>query len=433
MSDITIKEIHNPPNPKGAIILVHGWIGGNGTFGKIPQFLQDDYSQYQIYLSIVNTTLLNTTTQDISDNLCHQIISDNNIADHIIFITHSYGGSIVKTILTNKQFTKKIVCVIFIACPHQNFKLGFIFWVVELWFKFCKLHAYIISSITSKRSTQYLILSNIKQESTNLHIKYIETLYWNRSYNIYSTTDCLLPTRITNPSENGFQDRSLVTSGNGHIRICKPKTNKDTVYKKILSIMNDYVINDFDKLLMTQHYKGDANPLWNYNGSKRPYVLRNSNKSSLKIQTEQIFKDTIKDCLMNASRVNITICDKNISQLRQSLNPKQKASIFSQDFFITLFILREHMNTDNDNITRINIKHHQIDNPPFTIQNNNNIHYKTQQSECDCCVGNNARVVSIIGVKENNGKKYILSEEIFYNDENGTKKIEDMIYSLSRD
>ena len=347
MSSVTLKEIHSPPNPNGAIILVHGWIGGYSTFELMPAFLTSDFFQYQIYVTIIDTTLPDTTTENISNELRNLIINQD-ISQKIIFIAHSYGGNIVKKVLMNDNFTKEVDCVIFIACPHKNFTLSkrvkALDWLRR---KTQKIGWKMIKTILHNEESEYFILDEIQEQSTKIQTDYKESDFFKHSYNIFSPSDQVILSKYANIEEFP-QDRRYEANGRTHTDICKPNSKQDNVYQLIIGIIKSRRILECNMQFELLPYYRNYNHLFysEKRGTRaRNLLLKTILKGNASPNIKKISLEIIGDIISNAENVEIHYCQNIFFNARI---PKIRQKI--EEEFMKSF---ERLEKYNNNIAKI--------------------------------------------------------------------------------
>jgi pimeloyl-ACP methyl ester carboxylesterase len=128
-------DIEPCKDKKKLLLFVHGFLGGQGTWGIFPQLIQEDTElskkydvaefNYETTLGTLSFFRRNPKIQELSDALMTWI--DHQEYDNIDILCHSMGGLLVKRYLTKliKHNTKlKTSHVMLIAVPNNGADLA---------------------------------------------------------------------------------------------------------------------------------------------------------------------------------------------------------------------------------------------------------------------------------------------------------------------
>lgn len=228
-----VTKLEEPEIP--SIVFIHGWQGGNDSFGVLPKYLSENLG-YRSYIYDYPTDAFSHSPSIvyISRNLENWI--RNNIDSYrFAIISHSMGGVVTRKMLVNQNIRdypldERIGQVTFIASPHSGAAL-----------------ANVATKIPLLRKAQ---LEEIKSSSSFMFELSEYWSYWvsqnvpeNCSVrSIFGTKDNI----VSEMSAKGLDNNAIPVLGASHSDIVKPSSKTDEIVVTLSRLIREAKLKNND-------------------------------------------------------------------------------------------------------------------------------------------------------------------------------------------
>ena len=206
---------------KKKLVLVHGFFGGKGTWGKFPELLKDhidtDVAFYGFDTSYLPFFGKSTTVHQLAEGLLSELKVNNCFdEEELILAGHSLGGLVIRQLLLNlelKGIQHNIRKIAFFAVPQDG--SGFANLLSHLPIRCQKLKALNRDGNFVEQLNDHWVYANLDSKCDIL--------------SVVGGKDAIV---TSNSSKSIFRGHDVATNiGAGHISIVKPANENDLSFK----------------------------------------------------------------------------------------------------------------------------------------------------------------------------------------------------------
>lgn len=123
--DLIITYIKNCRNKKAQVVFVHGWNGGEGSFGNIPKIISENIGVESLVYKYPTGVFSDSPSLNLIWRNLDNWVRNRLDTEKLSLIAHSMGGIITRKLIVSQEcrqnpLSKYIKHVSFIASPHNG-------------------------------------------------------------------------------------------------------------------------------------------------------------------------------------------------------------------------------------------------------------------------------------------------------------------------